>query len=381
VGLGEGIVMARKQKARTAEFKAKVALAALQERKTISELASQFGVHPTQIHQWKKQLLAGACEVFRDGRTRRSAESSAEQSELFEQIGRLKMELEWLKKKQAPSSDTMRSLVEAGGPLSITRQCALLDLPRSTFYYEPAQESVMNMTLMRLIDEEYTRHPFLGSRKLVHWLSQQGHVVNRKRVQRLMRLMGIEAVYPKRHTSHPHEGHKVFPYLLRGLAITRANQVWSSDITYIPLRTGFMYLVAVMDWFSRYVLSWRLSNSLETAFCLDALESALSWGRPEIFNTDQGAQFTSFAFSSRLESEGVRVSMDGRGRALDNVFIERLWRSLKYENIYLKGYEIVDELYEGLATYFPYYNEERIHQGRLMRPPWSAYQSSPAGVR
>jgi putative transposase len=265
--------------------------------------------------------------------------------------------------------------------LSVRRQCALLGLARSTFYYTLGAESEENLALMRQIDEEYLRHPFYGSRKMTDWLCRCGVGVNRKRVQRLMRLMGIEAVYPKRRTTIPAEGHKVFPYLLRGVAITRPNQVWSTDITYLPLRRGFMYLVAVMDWYSRYVLSWRLSNSLEAVFCLEALEDALGHGRPEIFNSDQGSQFTSVSFTTRLEDCGVAVSMDGRGRALDNVFIERLWRTLKYEDIYLKEYETVDELFEGLHGYFAFYNEERSHQSLVYRTPAEVYRGRGAVER
>jgi putative transposase len=264
--------------------------------------------------------------------------------------------------------------------MSIQRQCELLGLARSTLYYTPARESEENLALMRLIDEEYLRRPFRGSRGMTDWLRKQGHWVNRKRVQRLMGVMGIEAVYPKRRTSRSVPGHKVYPYLLRDVSITHANQVWSSDITYIPLPRGFMYLVAVMDSSSRYVLSWRLSNSMETRFCLEALEAALAEGQPEIFNTDQGAQFTSPAFTSRLESQGIAISMDGRGRALDNVFIERLWQSVKYEEVYLKEYETVDELYEGLLAYFRFYNQERGHQSLGNRTPCSVYREATAGL-
>lgn len=258
--------------------------------------------------------------------------------------------------------------------LSISRQCELLGLPRSSYYYRGVEESEENLELMRLMDEEYLRHPFLGSRKLRQWLCEQGHHVNRKRIQRLMRLMGVEAVYPKRKTTVSALGHKVYPYLLRGVSITHVNQVWSTDITYVPLRYGFMYLTAVMDWHSRYVLSWRLSNSLEATFCVEALKDALSQGLPEIFNSDQGSQFTSEDFTSVLEDRGVSISMDGRGRALDNVFIERLWRTVKYEDIYLKAYETVDELYEGLCSYFLYYNLERSHQSLGYRTPAEVYQ-------
>ncbi|MCI0354521.1 MAG: IS3 family transposase, partial [Acidobacteria bacterium] len=258
--------------------------------------------------------------------------------------------------------------------LSVRRQCELLGLPRSTFYYEPVPESPANLKLMRLMDEQYLATPFYGSRRVTTWLRRQGHDVNRKRVQRLLRLMGYEAIYPKKRTTWPAAGQRIFPYLLRHLRVCQPDQVWSTDITYIPLRQGFLYLVAVMDWYSRYVLTWRLSNSLEGSFCLEALDAALALGQPEIFNSDQGSQFTSPAFTGRLQSRGVAVSMDGRGRALDNVFIERLWRSLKQENIYLKDYATGDEVYQGLECYFDFYNHERPHQGLHERTPAEVYQ-------
>jgi len=222
---------------------------------------------------------------------------------------------------------------------------------------------------MRLIDEEYTRHPFLGSRRLREYLGRTGHPVNRKRVQRLMRRMGIEAIYPKPKTSVTQPEHKVYPYLLNQVHIGYPNQVWSTDITYLPMPTGFMYLVAVIDWYSRYVLAWELSNTLDGFFCLDALYTALSQGKPEIFNTDQGAQFTWHRFTDTLEKEQIAVSMDGRGRYLDNIFIERLWRSLKYEDIYLKSYETVPDLTQGLDAYFNYYNHQRPHQSLNYQTP------------
>ena len=260
------------------------------------------------------------------------------------------------------------------GSLSIRRQCELLDLPRSTLYYQPATESDENLRLMRLLDEQYLKMPFYGSRRMTAWLQTEGHAVNRKRVQRLMRIMGVEGLTPRRSTSRPAPGHRVFPYLLRGVEITHPDHVWSTDITYIPLRSGFMYLTAIMDWYSRYVLAWRLSNRLDGAFCLEALDEALQGGKPAIFNTDQGSQFTSDAFVGRLLDRAVAVSMDGRGRALDNVFIERLWRSLKYEDIYLKEYATVDELYEGVLRYFEMYNHERLHQSLDYQTPYRVYQ-------
>jgi len=258
--------------------------------------------------------------------------------------------------------------------LSVRRQCEVLGLPRSTFYYAAVPESEEELCLKRLIDEEYLRHPFYGSRNMTEYLQRLDYPVNRKRVQRLMRQMGIQAIYPRK-TTVPAVGHKIYPYLLRGVEIARVNQVWSADITYVPMWRGFMYLVAILDWYSRYVLSWRVSNTMDTTFCLEALEEALGrWPAPEVFNTDQGSQFTSEAFTGRLEAAQIAVSMDGRGRALDNVFIERLWRTVKYEDIYLKDYATADELIEGLTEYFRFYDEERFHQSLAMRTPWEVYR-------
>lgn len=269
----------------------------------------------------------------------------------------------------------LRPLIEAGhSQLSVRRQCELLGVSRSSLYYEPAAESAENLRLMRRLDQEYTAHPFLGSRRLTKWLIEQGEEVNRKRVQRLMRLMGLEAIYPKPKLSAAGRGHRIYPYLLRNVSIERTDQVWSTDITYVPLASGFMYLAAIIDWFSRYVLAWRLSNTLDGSFCLDMLEEALSWGRPEVFNTDQGVQFTAAAWTGRLESAGVAVSMDGKGRCLDNIFVERLWRTVKYEEVYLHRYELVPQLVSGLKQYFAYYNEGRLHQSLDYRTPAMVYQ-------
>ena len=257
--------------------------------------------------------------------------------------------------------------------MSVRRQCALLGLNRSSFYYAPAGETPEDLRLMRLIDEQYTACPFYGSRRMTAWLTLQGEPVNRKRVQRLMRVMGLEAIYPKPRLSQGGAGHRVFPYLPRGVTVARPDQVWSTDITYVPLSTGFMYLAAIIDWYSRYVIAWRLSNTLDGSFCLEMLDEALSRGRPEVFNTDQGVQFTAEAFTGRLESAGVAVSMDGRGRALDNVFVERLWRSVKYEDIYIRCYEAVPELHDGLGRYFAFYNDERPHQSLGYRTPAEVY--------
>jgi len=227
---------------------------------------------------------------------------------------------------------------------------------------------------MRLLDEQYTRCPFYGSRRLTAWLVEQGEAVNRKRVQRLLRLMGLEAIYPKPRLSQAGRGHRVYPYLLRGVRIERPDQVWSTDITYVPLEGGFMYLAAILDWYSRYVIAWRLSNTLDGSFCLEMLDEALGRGRPRVFNTDQCVQFTAEAFTGRLESAGVAVSMDGRGRCLDNVFVERLWRAVKYEDIYLHGYAAVPELEQGLHRYWAFYNDERLHQALDYRTPAAVYR-------
>jgi len=248
-----------------------------------------------------------------------------------------------------------------------------LGLPRSSWYYKPQEVASDDLELMRRIDEQYTLTPFYGIRRMTVSLHQQGHRVNHKRVQRLMRLMGIEAIYPKPRLSRRDEQHKVFPYLLRDLKIERPNQVWASDITYIRLRRGFVYLVAIMDWFSRYVLSWEVSITLDVSFCLAALEWALRTATPDIFNTDQGSQFTSESFTQMLLAHDIEISMDGRGRALDNIFVERLWRTVKYEEVYLKDYDDLSDAIESLRSFFLFYNRERIHQSLGYRTPEAVY--------
>ena len=258
--------------------------------------------------------------------------------------------------------------------MSIVRQCRLTGLTRSGLYYEPRGESELNLELMRLLDEQYTQTPFYGVPKMTEALRNQGYVVNPKRVRRLLRQMGLEAIYPKPRLSKPAAGHRIYPYRLRNVVITRPDQVWSSDITYIRLRAGFIYLVAVMDWFSRYVLSWEISTSLDASFCCSALDRALRHGCPEIFNTDQGAQFTSDPFTSRLEAENILISMDGRGRALDNVFVERLWRTVKYEDVYLKDYSDPPAAVRNLGSYFTFYNGQRLHQALGYQTPEAVYR-------
>ncbi len=266
-------------------------------------------------------------------------------------------------------------MVETDHPgLSIARQCVLVAISRSSFYYAATGEDPLNLDLMRLIDAQFLETPWYGARQMARHLRRQGHAVGRKRVRRLMRLMGLAAIYPQPRTSTPHPDHKIYPYLLRDLAITRPDQVWCADVTYIPMRRGFLYLVAVMDWASRRVLAWRLSNTLEAAFCVAALDEALArHGRPAIFNTDQGSQFTSLDFTGRLAEAGIRISMDGRGRWMDNVFIERLWRSLKYECVYLNAFETGSEARAGIGRWIAYYNAERPHSALGDRTPEEAY--------
>jgi len=264
--------------------------------------------------------------------------------------------------------------------LSIKRQCELLGLNRASYYYEPARESELNLTLMRLIDQMYMETPSYGYPRMTQMLRRAGYPVNRKRVARLMRLMGIQAIYPRgKHTktSDRDKNHQIYPYLLRNVPITHNNHVWSTDITYIPLPSGFMYLVAVIDWHSRFVLSWELSNTMDVTFCVDALECAFHYGQPEIFNSDQGAQFTANTFTERLLKRDIQVSMDGRGRALDNIFIERLWRSVKYEDVYIRAYQSVAEVRRGLDRYFQQYNYHRPHQSLEYATPAEVYFGTP----
>jgi len=266
-------------------------------------------------------------------------------------------------------------MVSKEDALSITRQCELLDLPRSSYYYVPEPVNAEELHLMKLIDQCYLDLPFYGTRRIRDWLyDQHGLIVNRKRIQRLRRILAIETLYPKRNLSLANQQHKIYPYLLRGLSVDRPNQVWSTDITYIPMAKGFVYLVAVMDWYSRRVLSWRLSTTMDTGFCVDALEDAIAhFGCPTIFNTDQGSQFTSEEFTGVLKANNIAISMDGKGRWVDNVFVERLWRSVKYEEVYLNAYDTVQEARQSLGRYFEFYNSERRHQALSRQTPDSVY--------
>jgi len=265
-------------------------------------------------------------------------------------------------------------MVDRKDSLPVSRQCALLGLPRSTYYHVPEPVSAEELKLMGLIDRCHLKHPYYGSRRIRDWLEDEGYRVNRKRVQRLMRTMDLVSLYPKRNLSLANQAHKKYPYLLRNVVINRPNQVWATDITYVPMARGFVYLVTIMDWHSRRVLSWRVSNTLDTSFCIDALREAIELhGAPEIFNTDQGSQFTSDEFTGELKAHDIRISMDGKGRWMDNVFVERLWRSVKYEEVYLKAYNSISDARDSLGLYFEFYNSERRHQSLDRRTPDSVY--------
>ena len=367
-------MMATERKVHAPTFEAQVALAAVRGDRTANELAAHLGVHPTLPHAGKKPLLAGAEAVFAGG-AKAATPGDDKTPELYEPIGRLEVELDWVEKKRRRSADQLRPLIDPGhAELSVRRQCPRLGLGRATYYRGPAGESAGSLALVRLIDEQHTACPFYGGRRITRRLARHGHEVSRKRVQRLLRLTGLEAIHPKPKLSAG-RGHEVYPYLLRDVPIDRVGQVWSADITYLPLAGGFMYLAATIDWFSRYVVAWRLSNTLDGAFCRDMLDEALAAGTPEVFNTDQGVQFTAGAWVERVQASGAKVSMDGRRRCLDNVFVERLWRSVKYEDVFLRGYESVPELERGLRAYFAFYNEARLHQSLGYKTPAEVYRA------
>ncbi|HYW75522.1 MAG TPA: IS3 family transposase [Gammaproteobacteria bacterium] len=370
--------MSRKRRNHSAEFKAKVALAALREEHTLGELAQQYDVHPNQIQSWKRQLIDSAGEVFGRGGQRKAKSEAELIAALQAKVGQLTMENGFFRARVGKDSRAQRrQMVDQEDLLPVVRQCQLLGLARSSVYYTPKGVSDEELALMRLIDQCHLKHPYYGSRRIRDWLEDQGHAVNRKRVQRLMRRMGLVAIYPKCNLSRRHHAHRLYPYLLRGLSIDRANQVWAADVTYVPMAKGFAYLVAIIDWYSRKVLAWRLSNTMDLGFCVEALQQAIAdYGRPEIFNTDQGAQFTSEAFTSALKAHEIRISMDGKGRWVDNVFVERLWRSLKYEEVYLKAYESLSQARAGIAWYMNFFNAERRHYSLERRIPDAVYYES-----
>ncbi|HHC6670858.1 TPA: IS3 family transposase [Vibrio parahaemolyticus] len=366
--------MTRKRRNHSPEFKAKVALAAAKGDKTVAELAQKYNLHANQISTWKKELLENAAMIFAS-ESQLSKDNSEEVDKLHAKIGQLTMENGFFGQSARSLDRAQRklSLVKSTS-LPIKRQCELLNIARSTAYYHPIGLSVEEIELRRIIDKIHLQYPFMGSRRVRTELAKKGHNVNRKRVIRLMRDMGIGAIYPKPKTTLANKAHKVYPYLLRNVEVTYPNQAWAIDITYIPMAKGFLYLVAIIDWYSRKVLSWRLSNTMDTSFCIEALEEALKhYGPPDIFNSDQGSQFTSSEFTQKLTDHGVRISMDGKGRWVDNVFIERLWRSLKYEEVYLKAYTTPREAELEIGNYMVFYNEERNHQGLNDLTPDEAY--------
>ncbi|MPR13705.1 IS3 family transposase [Microvirga tunisiensis] len=356
-------------------FKAKVALAAVKGEKTLTELAQQFDVHPNQITQWKAQLLDGAAGVF--GLEKAGPTSSpVDVKTLHAKIGELTLANDFLGKRarQSRSVAERKAMIDRSHALPLTRQAEELGISRGSLYYQPQPASAADLALMRRMDELHLEYPFAGSRMLRDLLRAEGFTVGRLHVSTLMKRMGIEALYRKPNTSKPAPGHQIYPYLLRKLSVTRPNQVWAMDITYIPMARGFVYLAAVVDWFSRRVLAWRLSITLEAAFCIEAVEEALShYGSPEIFNTDQGSQFTSHDFTSVLLKNKIAISMDGKGAWRDNVFVERLWRSIKYEEVYLKAYDSVSEARASIGRYLTFYNSRRPHSSLDRSTPDQAY--------
>ncbi|RVU80965.1 IS3 family transposase [Leucothrix sargassi] len=368
--------MTKVRKRHNAEFKSKVAALAIKEQKTINELTAEYGVHATQISNWKKQVLAVIPSAFN---TKQQDNEQAQQAiidELHRQLGQVISERDWLKKKFLTATlNARKQLLEPDSKdFSTRKQCELLGINRSSLYYQPKPISKLDITLMNLLDEQYTKTPFYGVKRMTAHLKQLGHPVGQKRVRRLLRQMGLDAIYQHPNTSKPNPEHQVYPYLLRNVPITRCNQVWSTDITYIRLSKGFVYLMAVIDWYSRYVLGWSLSTTLEADFCIDTVGKLLHNGlRCEIFNTDQGSQFTSPRFTTPLIDLGIAVSMDGRGRALDNIFVERLWRSVKYECVYLRQFDTVSQARVGLKEYFEFYNHERLHQSLDYHTPAQVY--------
>ncbi|MBK3745159.1 IS3 family transposase [Paraburkholderia aspalathi] len=354
-------------------FKAKVALAAIRGEQTLVELSQQFDVHANQIKQWKDRLLEGATDVFGD--EAKAAGPIIDVKTLHAKIGELTLENGFFVRCARQGGIAGRKeMIDREHKLSVARQAKLLGFSRGSVYYSPRPVSDGDLALMRRIDELHLEYPFAGSRMLQWLMKGEGLQTGRLHVATLMKKMGIKAIYRRPNTSKPAPGHKIYPYLLRKMAVTRPNQVWAMDLTYIPMARGFVYLCAVVDWFSRRVLSWWLSITMEAAFCIDAVEEALiRYGKPDIFNTDQGSQFTSLNFAAVLKKAEIAISMDGRGAWRDNVFVERLWRSIKYEEVYLHAYKTVSEARAGIGRYLNFYNTRRPHSSLGRKTPDQAY--------
>ncbi|MCJ8332988.1 MAG: IS3 family transposase [Epibacterium sp.] len=366
----------KKRKNHSPEFKAKVALEAIREEMTLAELSKKYGVHPTQIGTWKRAAIENMATAF----TRRGGASeqvsAADVDKLHSKIGQLVVERDFLAEASHQSRDARQKMVSREHKLSLRKQCELLQLSRSRLYYQPVGESTETLRFMEIIDKQFLETPWYGSRQMARYMQRQGHKCGRHRVRRLMRLMRLVPIYQEPNTSKKHPQHKIWPYLLRNMVIDRPNQVWCADITYIPMRRGFLYLVAIMDWHSRKVLAWQLSNSMDADFCVDALKEAIAkHGTPEIFNSDQGSQFTSGAWIDVLTDAKIKISMDGKGAWRDNRMIERLWRSLKYQCVYLNAFETGSEMRAGIGKWMDYYNSERPHSTHGLLTPDEAYAS------
>ena len=369
-----------KRNAHTPDEKAKMVLEVLRGERSINEVASEHGVHPKMLSRWKRDAEINLYVLFQDNTAKKRREEKAHEEELqslYARIGQLTTQNEWLKKKLACelSIPERRLLIDKDDDkIPVSTQSILLGLNRSGLYYKPVKPTGKDLRIKRMIDEIYTAHPEFGYRRICVWLNKEnGLTINHKAVYRHMREMGIQAIYPRQNTSKPAPENPIYPYLLKGLEIQRPNQVWSIDITYIPIRTDWLYLVAIIDWYSRYVLSWRVSDTMEIDFVLDACRDALKEHKPEIMNSDQGSHFTSPKYTSLFLDAGAKISMDHRGRAHDNIFVERLWRTVKFEDVYLKNYDRPRDAREGLNEYMLYYNNKRYHSSLNYQTPSEVY--------